>query len=400
MLSRALSPATVMLLIGCFAAVPALAQAQNLEAGKSPSQIFAGTCSACHKSPRGLLKTVPAGSLPGFLRQHYTTSSDMASLLSAFLISNGATDTRYVGTQPRPDKDAKSEAKPAVPPEPLDRYGHRPRAPVPSQEAARPDTRPQRSAEPEEEGLPTQAEPGRRGRSAQRLARPGEAPDAARPAVDNQAPVQATSDRGPDGRKSAAKQRLSKRGKLGGEELPKTDAAKTDAARTDAAKTDAAKTDAAKTDAAKTDATKTDASKTDVGKTDTAKTDAAKGEPTKGEPVKEDKPQSDIAKFEGKPEGANPPGEGNSDTAKIEPPKQGSSGDTPALRADPVPPVTPAPQASPTSPTAVSSATPEHGAGASGPAAASAAPPPAVAASVPPPAPVAPAGPPAPPISQ
>ena len=74
MLSRALSLATVTLLIGCFAAAPARAQATNLEAGKSPSQIFAGTCTACHKSPRGLLKTVPAGSLPGFLRQHYTTS--------------------------------------------------------------------------------------------------------------------------------------------------------------------------------------------------------------------------------------------------------------------------------------------------------------------------------------
>ena len=60
MLSRALILATVMLLIGCFAAAPADAQATNLEAGKSPSQIFAGTCTACHKSPRGLLKTVPA----------------------------------------------------------------------------------------------------------------------------------------------------------------------------------------------------------------------------------------------------------------------------------------------------------------------------------------------------
>src|SRR5258707_15240426 len=106
MLSRALILATVMLLVGWFAAAPAGAQAQNLEAGKSPSQIFAGTCNACHKSPRGLLKTVPAGSLPGFLRQHYTTSGDMASLLSSFLISNGATDTRYVGTQPKPGKDA------------------------------------------------------------------------------------------------------------------------------------------------------------------------------------------------------------------------------------------------------------------------------------------------------
>src|SRR5882724_206942 len=127
MLSRALSSATVMLLIAYFAVIPV--QAQNLEAGKSPSQIFAGTCTACHKSPRGLLKTVPASSLPGFLRQHYTTSSDMASVLSSFLVSNGATDTRYQGKdQPKQAKDAKQdgkpvqEAKPAGPPDQLDRF--------------------------------------------------------------------------------------------------------------------------------------------------------------------------------------------------------------------------------------------------------------------------------------
>src|SRR5467141_2692250 len=124
MLSRALSLATVTLLIGCLTAV-AVRSVVNLEAGKSPSQIFSGTCNACHKSPRGLLKNVPASSLPGFLRQHYTTSSDMASLLASFLISNGATDTRYVGTQPRQDKDAKSEARPTNAPEQLDRHGRR-----------------------------------------------------------------------------------------------------------------------------------------------------------------------------------------------------------------------------------------------------------------------------------
>src|ERR1700719_2030266 len=101
MLSRALSLAAVTLLIGCFAWFPTWAQAQNLEAGKSPSQIFAGTCNACHKSPRGLLKTVPAGSLPTFLRQHYTTSPEMAGVLASFLVSNGATDTRYVGAPPK-----------------------------------------------------------------------------------------------------------------------------------------------------------------------------------------------------------------------------------------------------------------------------------------------------------
>src|SRR5438477_10449802 len=120
MLSRALSLATVMLLIGCYTAEQARAQVQNLEAGKSPSQIFAGTCNACHKSPRGLLKTVPPGSLPTFLRQHYTTSPEMAGVLASFLISNGATDTRYSGGQAKGakegGKEANQEAKPNNPP--------------------------------------------------------------------------------------------------------------------------------------------------------------------------------------------------------------------------------------------------------------------------------------------
>ena len=349
MLSRALSLATVTLLIGGFAAIPA--PAQNLEAGKSPSQIFAGTCNACHKSPRGLLKTVPAGSLPGFLRQHYTTSGDMASLLSAFLISNGATDTRYVGTQPKPAKDAKSEGRPADPPDQLDRFGRRLRPPAPiPQEAARPDAEPQQAAKPDADGIAPQ---GRK-----RLARPGEAPDAAKPAPDGQAPAQTASDHGPDGRKLTAKQRLSKRGRPGGEELPKTDAAKTEAAKTDAAKEEAAK----------------------------------------GEAVKDDTPKSETAKGED----SKPSDEGKSEAAKVEPPTETGSGETPPLRADPVPPVTPAPSASPAVSAAISSGTSEPPA-AELPAAPSAPPepaPPAVTALTPPPAPIAPAGPPTPPISQ
>src|SRR3978361_634869 len=152
MLRRARSVATVLLLIGCFAAMPA--QAQNLEAGKSPSQIFAGTCTACHKSPRGLLKTVPAGSLPGYLRQHYTTSSEMASLLAAFLVSNGATDTRYVGSKPSQEP---RDAKPAVP-EQLDRFGRPLRAPA-AREAARPDAQPQQAARPDADGIAPSAAP-------------------------------------------------------------------------------------------------------------------------------------------------------------------------------------------------------------------------------------------------
>jgi hypothetical protein len=333
MLSRALSLATVMLLIGCFAVIPV--QAQNLEAGKSPAQIFAGTCNACHKSPRGLLRTVPAGSLPGFLRQHYTTSGDMASLLSAFLVANGAADTRHAGTQPKQAKD--SEARPATLPDQLDRFGRRLRPPAPlTQQAAKPDAEPRPPARPDAGGFSPQAEPGLPGRNAKRLARPAEAPDAAR----------AT---------------LSKRGRPGGEEPSKSEAARTDAAKTDAA----------------------------------AKPDAGKEEAPRGEAAKGEASASEAAKGEGgKPEGAKPSAEGTSE-AKIEAPKETGGGENPALRADPVPPVTPAP-AAPAVSAAVSSGMPQ-------PAQESPAPPPvqpAVTASVPPPPRIAPAGPPAPPISQ
>jgi hypothetical protein len=329
MLSRALSLAAVTLLIGCFALFPTWAQAQNLEAGKTPSQIFAGTCNACHKSPRGLLKTVSAGSLPGFLRQHYTTGGDMAALLSTFLISNGASDTRYQAKQG-------ADAKPAGGTEQIDRQGRRLR-PAPSQEAARPDV-----DEP-----PAQGEAGRQGRNGRRLARPaGEPPDAARPAADGQAPAHAAIERGPDGRKLTARQR---RARPGAEEP--------------------------------------------------AKTDAVRDEPPKAEPLADDKAKAETAKEtakedSGKPEATKPAGEGKSEAARIEVPKE-SGGETPALRADPVPPVTPAP---PVAATAVSAAA--SGAAVEPAAVAPSEAPAAATTSAQPPAPVAAAGPPAPPISQ
>ncbi len=346
MLSRALTLATVMLLIGGFAAAPV--RAQNLEAGKSPSQIFQGTCTACHKGARGLLKTVAPGSLPGFLRQHYTTSSEMASVLSAYLVSNGAADTRYNSGQPKQARDAKQE--PSGQPAQLDRYG-RPIRRAPSQEASRPDG----------DGRLPQAEPdGRQGRS--RLANP----DAAKPG-EGQTPAATTEERGPDGRRLSAKQRLSKRGKPG-EELPKADP--------------------------------------------TRPGPAPIGEAAKGEIPKDEKPSTakdEASKPEAKPD------DGKSESAKLDLPRgEGSKSDVP-LRADPVPAVTPAPaspegEAKPAEPPAAPAGTPggspastsasntalEPQGGGSMPGASPA----PVAASPPPPPPVAPAGPPAPPISQ
>ena len=94
------------------------ATAQNLEAGKPPAQIFSNTCSICHKSSRGLLKTVEPGSLPAFLRQHYTTSTDMASVMSAYVLSNGAALLRGE-TMTLQGRDAKTSTggKPSAAPE-------------------------------------------------------------------------------------------------------------------------------------------------------------------------------------------------------------------------------------------------------------------------------------------
>jgi hypothetical protein len=348
MSSRALTLATVMLLIGCLVADQAQAQATNLEAGKSPSQIFAGTCNACHKSPHGLLKTVPAGSLPTFLRQHYTTSPEMAGVLASFLVSNGATDTRYSGGQPRGAKEgtkdgakeAKQEASPASPPAQLDRFGRRQR-PAPAQEAAKPETEQQQAAKPDADGPSPQADPAPTGHN-KRLARPGQPPEGAKPGAEGQPPVQADGDRGPDGRKLSAKQRFSKRGKPGVEEPPKAD------------------------------------------------------EPAGSEPKSET-----ASKDEGKPAIDMGPGSAKSEGAKVEPAKEAGKesgkGGTEALttRPDPVPPVTPAPPST----TASAMSKPEPLAAPSEPAA-QPPPPPTITASTPPLPPVAPAGPPAPPISQ
>ena len=133
MLSRALILAAVAFVLGCFGAIPA--DAQNLEAGKPPSQIFSSTCSLCHKSSRGLLKSVSPGSLPSFLRQHYTTSTDMAAAMSAYVLSNGAANAAPGGGNlTRQGQEAKSGPKPEPGPEQAAK-GRKP----PTQEAARPD---------------------------------------------------------------------------------------------------------------------------------------------------------------------------------------------------------------------------------------------------------------------
>jgi hypothetical protein len=67
--------------LGLGGALVAPAAAQNLDAGKPPSQIFSEVCANCHRSVRDFKNGVSSY----FLREHYTTSSDMASTMAAYL---------------------------------------------------------------------------------------------------------------------------------------------------------------------------------------------------------------------------------------------------------------------------------------------------------------------------
>jgi hypothetical protein len=86
----------------------------NLDAGKSPAQIFAATCNACHRSPREIKRTSA-----GFLQEHYTTGPREAAAMAAYLASVG-TDPAAVqhrrpptlgaGQQPAPGETATAAA--------------------------------------------------------------------------------------------------------------------------------------------------------------------------------------------------------------------------------------------------------------------------------------------------
>ncbi len=183
MLNRALGLATVTLLIGCCSAGQTYAQ-ENLDAGRSPSQIFATTCTACHKSPRGLVKTVSPGSLSGFLREHYTTGPDMAQVLASYLISNGAVDTRYED-RPKAGKQARSAGNPAGPSERPGFFSHLFHPSSAAPQGAEP--------QPEHEARAVAKKRGRRVH-AKPAAHPAETPEAGKPAaVGTEAPGAATS---------------------------------------------------------------------------------------------------------------------------------------------------------------------------------------------------------------
>jgi hypothetical protein len=92
------------------AALALPATAQNLDAGKSPAQIFAEDCASCHRSVRDFRNGVSAS----FLREHYTTSSEMASTMAAYL-SGARADPRSPPASRQPASPATATHEPAAP---------------------------------------------------------------------------------------------------------------------------------------------------------------------------------------------------------------------------------------------------------------------------------------------
>ena len=108
--------------LGILVASSALPQG-NIDAGKSPAQLFADTCSNCHRRPSELKR----GASASFLRQHYTPGAQEAAAMAGYLAS--------VPTDPRAGKD-KAKAAP--------QEKEKAKAPpLPQQQAERPPERPQ-----------------------------------------------------------------------------------------------------------------------------------------------------------------------------------------------------------------------------------------------------------------
>ena len=85
---------------------PAMACAQvNIDQDKSPAQIYAGDCAACHKSIRGLANGRSASALAGFLSEHYTASAKEAAAVAAYVLASGGAVGRAAPARGQPDAD-------------------------------------------------------------------------------------------------------------------------------------------------------------------------------------------------------------------------------------------------------------------------------------------------------
>jgi len=70
-----------------FMSCSAASAQENIDAGKSAQKLFAETCTACHRSPRGLAKGRFSFTLYLYLQKHYASNSSSAWALTSYLES-------------------------------------------------------------------------------------------------------------------------------------------------------------------------------------------------------------------------------------------------------------------------------------------------------------------------
>lgn len=110
-------------------------EAVDLNEGRSAAELFKAGCAVCHQSPAGLAKGRSNSELAGFLRQHYTSGTQHAATLAAFLASapGGRGGPATASTPARINPNAPVDRPPA--PVGREEEGRKP------QEAARPPER-------------------------------------------------------------------------------------------------------------------------------------------------------------------------------------------------------------------------------------------------------------------
>ena len=94
------------------ACASAPAPAQDLTAGKTPAQLFRSDCAECHRSPSAVAGTRDVRVLADFLREHYTTRSETAGALAAYVSGFAAgSGRRNRGDGTASGGDARTKAK-------------------------------------------------------------------------------------------------------------------------------------------------------------------------------------------------------------------------------------------------------------------------------------------------
>jgi hypothetical protein len=99
-------------LVAALGAAPAVAQ--DFTAGKTAAQLFASDCQTCHRSPGGLAKGQSVSALTSFLREHYTTKTESAAALAAYLANpaNARLPAQAPTTGPKATEDKSTAPKP------------------------------------------------------------------------------------------------------------------------------------------------------------------------------------------------------------------------------------------------------------------------------------------------